>query len=130
MAKATTMSLLNGFPKRVQKARVRAEKLIGSALKQAVEALPSRPKKAFKDVTAQIEKATTDLQKRQTRALKEVTARGERLVATVEKRAVAVVKPLVARLDVASRSDVERLSKRVSLLERRVGPKARQSVAA
>jgi hypothetical protein len=62
--------------------------------------------------------------------LKEVTARRDRLVATVEKQAVAVVKPIVARLDVASRSDIDRLSKRVSQLEKRVKPKARQAVAA
>lgn len=145
-------SLFEAFPKRVDKARSRAEKLIGSALKQAVEALPSQPRKAlkdataqlekvtvavqkrqaraFKDVTARIESVTTAVQKRQKRVLKEVTARRDRLVATVEKQAVAVVKPIVARLDVASRTDVDRLSKRVSQLEKRVGGRAKQAVAA
>lgn len=145
-------SVFEGIPKRVDKARTRAEKLIGSAWKQAVEALPTQPRKVLKDATAQLEKVTVAVQKRQARALKdvtaqieqvaaavqkrqkrvlkEVTARRDRFVATVEKQAVAVVKPIVARLDVASRTDVDRLSKRVALLERRVTPKSKQAVAA
>ena len=152
MMAAKSTSLFETFPKRVDKARTRAEKLIGSAWKQAVEALPTQPRKALKDATAQIEKVTVAVQKRQARALKdvtaqigqvtaavqkrqkrvlkEVTARRDRLVATVEKQAVAVVKPIVARLDVASRTDVDRLSKRVSQLEKRVGSKAKHAVAA
>jgi polyhydroxyalkanoate synthesis regulator phasin len=51
-------------------------------------------------------------------------------VATVEEQAAAVVKPIVARLDVASRADIDRLSKRVSQLEKRVGAKAKHAVAA
>ena len=151
MASKST-SLFEELPKRVDQARTRAEKLIGSAWKQAVEALPSQPRKALKDATAQLEKVTLAVQKRQARALKdvttqigqvtaavqkrqkrvlkEVTARRDRLVATVEKQAVAVVRPIVARLDVASRSDVARLSKRISQLEKRVGGKSKQAVAA
>lgn len=152
MMATKSTSLFEGLPKRVDKARTRAEKIIGSALKQAVEALPSQPRKALKDATAQFEKVTAAVQKRQARALKdvtaqigqvasavqkrqarvlkEVTARRDRLVATVEKQAVAVVKPIVARLDVASRADVNRLSKRVAQLEKRVSGRSKQAAAA
>lgn len=119
MAKQTK-SLFNGLPKRVQKARTRAEKLLGSAWKQALDTLPTRQRRAVKDVTARLEKATTELQRHRTRALKEVTAQREQLVARVEHRAAQAVKPLARIVDVASRSDVERLSKRISQLERRV----------
>jgi F0F1-type ATP synthase membrane subunit b/b' len=136
MAKQT--SLLGELPKRVEKARARAEKIVGSAWKQTLDALPARPRKAVKDVAAQLERATTDFRRRRERALKEVTgalkearARRRNLVATFEKRAAAAVKPLVARLDVASRADVDRLARRISQLERRMHVKpVKESVAA
>ena len=127
---AKQSSLLGGLPKRAEKARARAEKMLRSAWKQALDALPPRPRKAVKDVTARLEKATTQLQRRRDRAFKEVNARRDRLVSDVEHRAAKVVKPLVRRLDVASRADVERLSKRINQLERQMHQKPRQQPVA
>ena len=128
---AKRASLLGELPKRVQKVRARAEKVFESAWKQALEVMPVSSRKTVKDVTAKIERRAADFQRRGERALKEISARRDRFVATVEKRAVEVVKPLVVRLDVASRSDVERLSRRIGQLERRLHVKSvKESVAA
>jgi hypothetical protein len=55
---------------------------------------------------------------------------GKELAGRIEKGAVEVVKPIVHRLDVASRSDIERLNKRVAMLERHLGRKLKHAAAA
>lgn len=135
---AKQMSLLGELPRRLQKARARVEKIVGSAWKQALDSLPPRPRKAVKEAAARLERATADFRRRGDRAFKEVAGslkearlRRKNLVATLEKRAIAAVKPLVARLDVASRADVDRLSRRITQLERRLHAKpVKESVAA
>jgi hypothetical protein len=141
------------------RARTRAEKVLEQGWKATLEALPTPARKAVKETTARIEKVATDLEKRRAEAFKlatrqrkdllgrfekerktlvgrlakqrkELTSQGIDLAGRIEKGAVAVVKPLVRRLDVASRSDIERLNKRVAMLERRLGRKVRHAAAA
>ena len=47
----------------------------------------------------------------------------------MEKRAAKAVKPVVDRLDVATRSDVERLSKRLTQIERRLKQEVKRAAA-
>lgn len=131
------------LPKQLRQARTRTEKLVNRTWKQALDLLPAGPRKRVKSAVARVDKAATNLQKRvdkattrfqkrSERALKNARKRGESLVDRVETRAVEAVKPIVSRLDIASRHDVERLSRRVAQLERRVPrkPKTRQHAAA
>lgn len=141
--KRTTLesAVFKDLPKQVGQARARAEKLIGRTLKDALELVPSRPRKVVKSAMARVEKVATDLDRQRIRTLKRVRKQGEVFVGRVEKSAtdavrrlergaVSAVKPLVHRLDVASRHDVERLSQRIALLERRVARQPKRSVAA
>jgi hypothetical protein len=142
---ATTIETLvrRDLPKQLRQARTRTEKLVNRTWKQALDLLPTGPRKRVKTAVARVDKAAanlqrrvdkaaTNLQKRSERALKNARKRSENLVDRVETRAVEVAKPIVKRLDIASRHDVERLSRRVAQLERRVSrkPKTRQHAAA
>ncbi len=119
------------LPKRVEKIRTRAEELIRRTWREALAMLPPRPRKAVKDAVARVEKAAAELDRRRERALKAVDRQRKDLVARVEDRAVGAVKPLVHRLEVASRHDVEMLSRRVARLEHRFERQAkRERVAA
>ena len=120
---ARAISVFDEFPKQVEKARLQAEKLAQRTWKQALELLPARPRKAVKDATARFEKVSVDFQKRSEKAMKQMNDRGKRLVSTFEQNAVRAVKPIVSRLDVASRTDVDKLSKRITQLERKVQQK-------
>jgi hypothetical protein len=118
------------LPKQLRQARARTEKLVNKTWKQALELLPAGPRKRVKTAAARVEKRATDLQKRGERVLKNARRQGENLVSRVETRAVEAMKPIVRRLDIASRNDIERLSRRVAQLERRFSRKPKQAVAA
>ena len=120
------------LPKRVEKIRTRAEEMIGRAWRETLALLPPRPRKAVKDAVARVEKAAAELERRRERAVKAVERQRKDLVARVEHRAVGAVKPLVHRLEVASRHDVEMLSRRLSRIEHRLArqPKRERAAAA
>jgi len=112
-------SLLGTLPKRVDEVVSRAEKLLSETWDQALDLLPSGPRKTVKDVSARVAKARADLRKRGRAALTRADARRERLVATIEKRAAQAIRPIAHRLDVPTRSDLDVLRKRLTQLERR-----------
>jgi polyhydroxyalkanoate synthesis regulator phasin len=118
------------LPKQLRQARARTEKLVNKTWKQALELLPAGPRKRVKTAAARVEKRATDLQKRGEWTLKNARKQGENLVSRVETRAVEAMKPIVRRLDIASRNDIERLSRRVAQLERRFSRKPKHAVAA
>lgn len=122
---AKSTSILGQWPKQVDRTRVRAEKLA----KRALDLLPKNSRKMVKDVTSRVEKATRDLQRRSERAMKDAEAQRKKLVSAVERGAADVVKPLVDRLDIASRADVNRLSRRIAQLERKVQQQTRRAAA-
>jgi hypothetical protein len=112
--------------KQLRQARTRTEKLATKTWKQALDLLPTGPRKRVKSTVANVEKTAADLQKRSERALKNARKQGEKLVNRIESAAVEAVKPIVSRLDIASRNDVERLSRRVAQIERRFSRKPKQ----
>jgi len=146
------------MPKRLERVQAEAKRAIGRGYKATLEFLPAGPRKAVKELASQLEAAAGDLTKRGEKALKVVEKRrtallgrvekavrsferrGERALATVETqsskfaatvehRAVQVVKPLVRRLDIAAASEVEKLSKRLAHLERKLANGARRAAA-
>jgi exonuclease VII large subunit len=113
--------------KQLRQARTRTEKLATKTWKQALDLLPTGPRNRVKSTVANVEKTAANLQKRSERVLKNARKRGENLVNRIESAAVEAVKPIVSRLDIASRNDVERLSRRVAQIERRIPRKPKQS---
>lgn len=146
-------------PKRFERVQAEAERAISRGYKATLELLPAGPRKAVKEFTSQIETTAEELSKRGQRALKVAAKRrkallgsvekavralgrrGERarataetrgttLAATVEQAAADFVRPLARRLDIAALSEVERLSKRMAQLERKLGNGPRRAAAA
>jgi hypothetical protein len=106
--------------KTLSRLRKRGEKVVGQGWDAALEALPGNARRAMREAAGALRRLTTDLDRRRARALKAVEKRSEELVERVEKGALQAVQPVIHRLDVASKKDVERLSRRVAMLERRV----------
>jgi len=122
--------------------RGRAERRLRKGWEDAVEMLPPAPRKALRRLSADVERTRLEWRKRQDRMMGDARkrARGlaeearkgvmksldpwrkrlERSVEPLQKRLEKSIEPLIARLDVASRKDIDRLQRRVQLLERRV----------
>lgn len=113
--------------KQLRQARTQTEKLATKTWKQALDLLPNGPRKRVKSTVANVEKTAANLQKRGERALQNARKQGENLVSRIETAAVEAVKPIVSRLDIASRNDVERLTRRVAQIERRFSRKSKQT---
>ena len=107
------------LPKRLEAMRHDVEKAARRVWHDATELLPAGPRKRVREFAENMERTRTRLQRRVERTRADAEARGERLVETVTHRAEKALNPIVHRLDVASRSEVERLKKRVAVLERR-----------
>ena len=123
MARATrkqTPGLLRGLPKQVDRVQADIEKTLRRTWKRTLSALPTRTQKAVKNLTRQVEKQAADLERRRKRAIKTAETRRKRLIAEVEARATKTGKSVVERLDLVSRNDLDRLSRRIAQLERRV----------
>lgn len=99
--------------------RKRGEKAVESGWEAALDSVPPPARRAVRDARGTLRRLTAELERRRARALKIVEKRGENLVEQFEKRAADVMKPVVHRLNVASKSDIERLSRRIAKLERR-----------
>jgi polyhydroxyalkanoate synthesis regulator phasin len=144
--------------RRLERVRMEAERTIGRGYRATLELLPVGPRKAVKELASQVEAASEDLTKRGQKALKAVVKQrktllgrvekavralerrrdravatverqGTKLAATFEERAAQAIKPVVRRLDIATASDVERLSKRLTQLERKLAISARRAAA-
>lgn len=147
-----------GLLKRLEQVQADAQHVIGRGYEATLELLPPRPRKAVKELASQIETTTEDLTARGRQALKAMEKRGQalqgrvesrvkafarrgertraaverrgtKLVATVEQRVARVLKPLARRLDIATASELERLSKRLAQLERKLGTGTRRAAA-
>lgn len=104
----------------LREAQDQAAALFKKARKQVDHYLPAAPRKRLAEIEARVERATRDLEKAGERAVKQARTRVESLLGGFERTALGAVKPLVSRLDVASKSDVDRLRKRIAELEKRV----------
>ncbi len=142
--------VLTAVPNRVAKAQAEAEKVLARGVKASMAMLPSGTRKAVRELGDQLDGAATDLRRRGRKALKAVEQRsetvaegvervvtrlerrGDRALRSVERestkwlgalesRAMAVVQRIADQLDLATGSDIERLSRRVAHLERKLG---------
>lgn len=118
-AKRTPMTIgLN-----LREAQDQAATLFRKARKQVDHYLPDVPRKRLAQFEARVERATKDLEKARDRAVKQARTRVGAFIDGVEKSAASAVKPIVERLDLASKTDIDRLRKRITDLEKRVGHK-------
>ena len=137
-----------GLTTAIGRVQAQAERALSRGYKATLELLPDGPRKAVKQVASQleaqasgfgrrgqkalngvekqsealrqrIERALKVVERRSGRALASVDAQRARLVTTLERRVADVVRPLAHGLDLATLSDIERLSRRVALLERK-----------
>lgn len=104
----------------LRQAQERATEIWRQARKQVDRYLPGVSNKQLTQLRTRVQRTTRDLEKARDRALKDARARFESLVDGVEKTAADVMKPFVVRLDIASKSDVDRLRRRIADLEKRV----------
>lgn len=147
-------TVLAALPKRIERAQAEAEKAISRGYKATLQLLPPGPRKAVKDLGAQLDDATTELRARGRKALRSVERRGEAVadrveavVAQAERRsekafkraeresakwleafetgARRAVRAVVEQLDIASAHDVSQLSRRIATLERKLTTRKR-----
>lgn len=147
-------TVLRALPKRLERAQAEAEKAIGKGYKATLGLLPPGPRKAVKEFGSQLDDAASELRARGRKMLRSVEKRGERVadrveaaVARAERRsekafkrvereggkwleaietgARRALRAVVEQLDVASAEEVSLLSKRVSVLERKLGARRR-----
>jgi len=117
---------VQGTIKRVQ---AEGERVVGRIRKDAGELLSKNRQKAVRDLIAQAQKLSDDLQKRAERAVKDLDDRRQRLIALIEKQAEKSVEPIVRGLNIPTRDEVEKLKKRVTLLEKRLDEMAGSKAA-
>lgn len=146
--------VLAALPKRIQRVQAEAEKALNQGYKATLNMLPPGARKAVREVGTQIDEAATDLRTRGRKALRAAERRGEAVVdrvesavATAERRggralrdveresakwldafetgARRMMRAMVQRFDVASAHDVSLLTKRVSMLERKLTSRKR-----
>lgn len=142
-------AVLAELPKRLERVQNEAEKAVNRGVKATMQRLPAGARKAVREIGAQVDGAATDLRKRGRSVLRVIDRRREAVADQVEetvnrfeKRAERTLHrveresgkwleafetgarralhDLLARLDVASNRDVERLARRVAMLERKL----------
>ena len=141
---------LKAVPKRVAQVQTEAEKALARGVKATMALLPPGTRKAVRELGDQLDDAATDLRRRGRKALKAVEQGGEtvadgvervvtrlerrrnrtlktveresaRWVAALEDGAMRVVQRIADQLDLATGADLDRLSKRLAVIERKLG---------
>ena len=109
------------LPRRFNELQATVEKRVRKGLNQVEEMLPVEPKKLVKRLTTDVERFRHDLRKRGDtlrkqgdKMLADTRKRTEKFTAEVQKRVEGAITPLTKSLDLASRTEVERLRKRHS----------------
>ncbi len=90
-------------------------------IQDLVDRLPESPALAVEELRADFDKTRRDLTKRAEKAVHEARARAEAFAKSLRRQIEVSVAPVARRFDVATRSDVDRLRKRIDQLERRIG---------
>lgn len=90
-------------------------------IQDLVDRLPESPALAVEELRADLDKTRRDLTKRAEKAVREARVRAEAFAKTIRRQIEVSVAPVTRRFDVATRSDVDRLRKRIDQLERRIG---------
>lgn len=108
------------LPRRMKALRHTVEKEAQKRLDQVTDLLPANQRKTVKQLRADVKQFRTDLRKRGERMAADLRKRAGRLNSDVQKRLEETIEPITSRLDLASRSDIVRLQKRLHELERRL----------
>jgi len=113
--------------KRVQ---TEGERVVDRLRKDATDLLSKDRKRAVQDLLSQAQKLRSDLQKRAERAVRDIEERGQKIVTALEKQADKSIEPIVRRLNMATREELDKLKKKVALIEKRLEEIATGSKAA
>jgi len=142
--------------KRLGTVQTQAERVISRGYATTLGMLPPGPRQAVKDLAKQLEATADELSKRRNQTVKAVAKRskvlservasavrsvernGSRALATAEKRGAAllstverqvaeVLRPIARRLELATVRDLEQLTRRLALLERKLSGSRRRA---
>lgn len=105
------------LPERVEELQAAA----GRQMHEAIDFLGTEPRRVAKQVRTGLTKRGRKLGRRAEHAVADVRTRAGSLAHDVRVQVEKAVEPLRARLDVATRAEVERLRKRVDVLEKKLG---------
>ena len=97
-----------------------AEKQARRGWERGVEMLPPEARKMTKQLSAEVDRAGRDLRKRGERLVANVRKATSGLAEQAEKQVKTMLTPVTRRFDVATRSEVDRLRKRLEQVERRL----------
>jgi len=118
------------LPKRVAELQSTVEKQVRKGLKQAEDMLPGDPSKSLKKLGADVDRVRADVQKRADKVIDDLRKRAESAIRSTQKRIEDALSPLAKGLDLASKSDLDRIRKRLDQLEKRIDDTHRRSAAA
>jgi polyhydroxyalkanoate synthesis regulator phasin len=91
-----------------------------AGLERTGRKLSQRAEKAAKSLRADVDKRRRDLTKRAEHVARDARKRAEAVVGDVRRQVESAVAPMTKRFDIASRSEVDRLRKRLDQLEKRL----------
>ena len=109
--------------KRTLRAVEKSGKTLGGRFERTVSLL----RKRGKGLVTRMEKTLADLERRRGRAVKAAEKRVSATVEALQQGAVEVIEPLAHRLEIATQGDVDRLSKRLAHVERKLGRRTRMA---
>ena len=96
------------------------QKLAARVRKEATNLLPKEQRKALQSLVTQAQAIRTDIQKRSQKAIKALESRAEELVEKIEEQARKGIDPILQRLSLASRDEIDLITKRLVALEKKV----------
>jgi polyhydroxyalkanoate synthesis regulator phasin len=119
-SKAGTMRGFAQVQGSIQRLQKEGERLLGRVRKEAARLVSKDQRKVIEGLLAHARRLRIDIQKRAEKAIREVETRAEKAYRQFESQAEKRIEPIVRRFDFASRSDVQRIEKRIAALEKRL----------
>lgn len=101
-------------------ARKEAIKVLRTARKRVDSLLPVAPRKQLQQLESRVQRVQKDIEKARKRVVRQAETRARRVLDRVGHQAASAARPFVDSLNLASRSEVDRLRKRIHDLEQRV----------
>jgi hypothetical protein len=105
---------------RVEEFQRAAEKQVRRGLDRGIEMLPPEAQKTTKRLENEIDRARRDLRKRGERLVADMRKTTLTLVERAQKQMKSALAPVTKGFDVATRSEIDRLRKRIEQVERRL----------
>ncbi len=121
---------LEDLQKTLRRLQKEGERLLTQFRTDAVDLFNKDRRQAVEDLVSQAKQLGTDVQNGTERALKGLEGRSQRVFKIIEKRAGQTVEPIIRGLNLTTRDEIEKLRKRISLLEKRLDALSERQVQA